>query len=83
LDIPNTLSEKVLASDMNLSGTFIPQITVALPNITAWNHNAMLKLDDTGFDKTNPGVWCHKIQDLLNNDTFTGWSQYTLDEVIK
>ena len=62
---------------------FIPMISVKLPYINQFNYNAVIKLDDTGFDKTNPGVWVHSLHDLQSRSTFTDWSKYTKDEVKK
>jgi len=62
---------------------FIPMISVKLPYIRALGYNAVLKLDDTDFQHSNPGVWCHNVHDLLNRDKFTDWSKYTKDEIVK
>ena len=62
---------------------FIPMISVKLPNIQQLGYNATLKLDDIDFRATNPGVWCHKVHDIKTRHSFTDWSQYTKDEVIK
>jgi hypothetical protein len=58
-------------------------ISVKLPYINQFNYNAVIKLDDTGFNKTNPGVWVHSLHDLQSRSTFTDWSKYTNDEVKK
>jgi hypothetical protein len=62
---------------------FIPQISVKIPYLTQLGYNATIKLDDAGFDATNPGVWCHRLRDLTTTDTFTDWDQYGNDKVIK
>ena len=61
---------------------FIPMISVKLPYIRLYNYNATVKVDDTGFKKSNPGVWCHRLHDLMDKSKFTDWSKYTKDEVI-
>ena len=61
---------------------FIPMISVKLPYIRLYNYNATIKVDDTGFKKSNPGVWCHSLHSLQNRENFTDWSKYTKDEVI-
>ena len=61
---------------------FIPMISVKLPYIQQLGYNATIKLDDKGFNKTNPGVWCHSLHELQNRATFTDWSKYTKDETI-
>jgi hypothetical protein len=61
---------------------FIPMISVKMPYIRLFNYNATVKIDDTGFKKSNPGIWCHSLHSLQNRDQFTDWSKYTKDEVI-
>lgn len=61
---------------------FIPMISVKLPYISLFNYNATVKIDDTGFRKTNPGVWCHSLHNLMDRSNFTDWSKYTSDEII-
>lgn len=61
---------------------FIPMISVKVPYIRLFNYNATVKVDDTGFKKSNPGVWCHSLHDLMDRTKFTDWSKYTKDEVI-
>lgn len=46
-------------------------------------HNTYIKLDDKEpFFGTNPGVWVHPLNKLLDNDVFTVWDQYQVDEVL-
>lgn len=59
---------------------FIPMISVEIPNIEAYNYNTVLKIDDIGFDETNPGVWCHHLYDLMDREKFTWWDCYKDDE---
>jgi len=62
---------------------FIPMISVKLPYLQQLGYNATIKLDDTNFAHSNPGVWCHSVHKLMNRSTFTDWSQYTKDEIVK
>ena len=62
---------------------FIPMISVKLPYIKLYNYNATLKIDDTTWGDTNPGVWSHHLPSLMNKAQFTGWHQYTQDTIIK
>lgn len=62
---------------------FIPQISVKIPNITSYNNNTTIKIDDIDFKATNDGVWCHGLDKLKINDCFTGWEEYGNDEIIK
>ncbi|MBX9702319.1 MAG: hypothetical protein K2X74_22975 [Acetobacteraceae bacterium] len=59
---------------------FIPQISVKIPNIRNFNYNTMVKVDDIDFNATNPGVWCHRLHNLQDDEKFTDWSKYSKDD---
>jgi hypothetical protein len=61
LDIPLSHAEEFLENGLNERNNFIPQIRVPLPYIELWNYNTMIKIDDKGFNVTNPGVWTHSL----------------------
>jgi len=44
--------------------------------------NCVLKIDDTGFSETNPGVWCHRLGTLTGTRGFTAWALYKNDVII-
>lgn len=83
LDFDVRETEGLLESGLTEKRRFIPQISVKLPYINQLGYNATLKIDDKDFSATNPGVWCHNLQDLLRRDRFTDWDQYGKDEIIK
>ena len=83
LDFDLRETEGLLESGLTEKRRFIPQISVKLPYIQQLGYNATLKIDDVDFAATNPGVWCHNLQDLLRRDRFTDWDQYGKDEIIK
>jgi len=62
---------------------FIPQISIKIPYLSSLGYNATLKIDDIGFDKTNPGVWCINLSDLIQRKYFTNWDEYRKDEIIE
>lgn len=62
---------------------FIPMISVKLPDIKLYNYNTTLKIDDTTWGHSNPGVWCHHLPTLMNKETFTSWHEYVGDTKIK
>lgn len=62
---------------------FIPQISVKIPYIKLLNYNACVKLDDTDFKKSNPGIWVHQVHDLMDRSKFNDWSVYSKDKIIK
>jgi len=83
LDIPSTVNLSwVLEGGYTEFNNFIPQIRLVIPYVDQWNYNTMVKIDDVGYDETNPGVWCHSLHDLKNRDKFTSWDQYTKDKEI-
>ena len=83
LDIDINQLEGLLESGLTEHNKFIPMISVKLPYIQQLGYNATIKLDDTNFAHSNPGVWCHSVHSLTDRSIFTDWSQYTKDEVIK
>ena len=83
LDIPLNAAEMFLEGGLIEYNNFIPQIRVPLPYIEQWNYNTMLKIDDKGFNKTNPGIWTHSLHELMDKNKFTDWTDYGLDKIIK
>ena len=61
---------------------FIPMISVKLPYLQQLGYNATIKLDDVDFAKSNPGVWCHSLHNLMDRSVFTDWSKYSKDETL-
>ena len=80
LDFDIHYSEVVLEMCCAEYNNFIPQISVKIPYITLFNYNAMLKIDDKGFNASNPGVWCHSLNKLMDRSVFTDWLQYKKDK---
>ena len=83
LDLDIAQVEGLLESGLTENRRFIPQISVKLPYINQLGYNATLKIDDKDFAATNPGVWCHSLQDLLKRDCFTDWDQYGKDQILE
>ena len=63
----------------NEYNTFIPMISVKIPYIRLYNFNATLKIDDNTWGDTNPGVWCHPLNELLTRNVYTDWKDYVGD----
>jgi len=83
LDIDVREVEGLLESALVEYHKFIPMISVKLPYIQQLGYNATIKLDDTNFAHSNPGVWCHSVHALTKRSTFTDWSKYTKDEIVR
>lgn len=83
LDIPIDQASRFTESVLCEYNNFIPQIRVPIPHVRLWNYNTMIKIDDIGFNATNPGIWTHSLHDLQDRSKFTDWQQYKKDKVIK
>ena len=82
LDIPLSAVEEFNDGGLNEYNNFIPQIRVPIPYIKLWNYNTTLKIDDKGFNATNPGVWSHSLHKLMDHNNFTDWSKYKGDVIL-
>jgi len=80
LDIPVSHAEEFLDSCLVEHDNFIPQLRVPLPYIKQWPYNTMIKIDDKDFRASNPGVWSHRLHDLMDSSVFTPWNEYKLDK---
>lgn len=82
LDYDVKYSDQVIESGYNKHNNFIAMISVKIPKIQQYNYNACVKIDDSDFKYSNPGVWVHSMHDLQTRDTFTDWSKYDSDTVV-
>lgn len=84
-DIDSTDYPKMLDSFAILSGyrRFILQISLKLPYLDNLNYNACVKIDDTNFDYSNPGVWVHRLHSLKDANVFTSWDEYADDIIME
>ena len=81
MDFDNKYAEDILETSLNEHRKFISMISVKLPYLTQFNYNATIKIDDKDFEASNPGVWTHRLHDLLDSKKFTDWDQYKEDEI--
>jgi len=72
------LAESCLAEHPN----FIPMVSVKIPYASQLGYNAVVKIDDKDFEASNPGVWCHKLHDLMDHTKYTNWKKYKDDKII-
>lgn len=79
LDVDIACVEGLCESGLCERNRFIPMISAKVPYIQQLGYNATLKIDDIDFERTNPGVWCHRLHQLQSPRTFTDWSKYTKD----
>ena len=66
----------------NEYNTFIPMISVKIPHIRQYNYNATVKIDDNTWGDTNPGVWCHQLNALMDRRVYTDWKDYVGDTMV-
>lgn len=83
LDFDVNLINDVLEGGLCEHRRFIPMISVKIPYINQLNYNATLKIDDTDFDATNPGVWCWPVRELTDPKGFTTWDHYGQDKTLE
>ena len=83
LDFDVKYASEIHEEGWNDHNRFIPMISVKIPYIKLYNYNATLKIDDSTWGKTNPGVWTHHLPSLMEKDKFTYWDQYTQDTELK
>jgi hypothetical protein len=81
LDIPFQYVAEFNESSLCEQDRFVPIIKIPIPYIRLWNYNTCVKIDDKDFADTNPGVWVHRLHDLMHTDRFTDWSKYNNDKV--
>ena len=74
---------KIYDMGLNEYNKFIPQISVKIPYISLMNYNACIKIDDKDYNATNPGVWIHNLNELMDRNKFTAWDQYKNDKIIE
>lgn len=82
LDFDVMYTECVHESNLDIYNNFIAMISVKIPNIKLFNYHTTLKIDDTTWGLTNPGVWCHPLNELLTRDVYTDWKDYVGDTKI-
>ncbi len=64
------------------SRLFIPMLSVRIPKVQTSSLNLTIKIDDIDFKATNDGVWCMNFREATDSNRFTGWAEYTTDEIL-
>ena len=82
VDVTVNQVEGFLESTMSEDNRIIPMISVKLPYTKLLNYNTTIKIDDKGFNQTNPGVWCHSLHKLMDKEVFTPWNAYVGDNPV-
>jgi hypothetical protein len=53
---------------------------IVVPSIDKVKGTINIKLDDEGFEATNPGVWSTTIETIKVPNNYTGWDEYKKDK---
>ena len=61
---------------------FIPFCSVIFPH-SEGDDNLCIKVDDTDFNTTNPGVWTMTMNHFKQTAGFTSWDEYKKDEPLE
>lgn len=56
--------------------------SVAIPNVMSIGNRVTIKLDDSTFNHSNPGVYCMSALEFITNSHETKWNEYTQDAPI-
>jgi len=83
LDFDLSLVNFINESDLISWNRFIPLVSVKVPYAHNLGYNAVIKIDDTQFNHSNYGIWCHRVHDLLDYNKYTKWSDYADDVIVK
>ena len=81
-EVNRVVAEGFLESMASDNSRVIPMVSVKLAYTRLLNYNTTVKIDDIGFNKTNPGVWCVPLEELTKRKYFTPWSAYKGDSSI-
>lgn len=82
LEYPSSFHESllnVLGEDIWKCRNFIPVLSVQIPKVSLSSVNLTVKIDDSNFNDTNPGVWCMNHQELTDSNRFTSWDELNTD----
>ena len=57
--------------------------SLPIAHAESYSKRITIKIDDIDFNTTNSGVWCNKLEELMNPLVKTSWESYSTDEVIE
>ena len=57
--------------------------SLPIAHAESYSKRITIKIDDIDFNTTNSGVWCNKLEELMNPLVKTSWDSYSTDEVIE
>lgn len=84
LDVPFEqleITRALLGKDILVNSNFVLMVSAKIPKIESVPC-IYLKIDDSDFNYSNPGVWVHSIEYLKDPVSFTHWDDYKDDTVL-
>ena len=72
----------LLENEVWQSRSFIPLLAIQIPSIEDSSVNLTIKIDDSGVNATNPGVWCMHFKEVTDSNRFTSWDELAVDKYI-
>jgi hypothetical protein len=73
---------KILNAGIWQCRNFIPVLSVAIPHVNTSGPNLTIKIDDSNFGATNPGIWCMNHHEVTDSNRFTSWNEYHDDMIL-
>lgn len=73
---------KIIGPAIWQSRNFVPVLSVAIPQVNTSSVNLTVKIDDSNFRATNPGVWCMNHTEVTDSNRFTNWNEYGDDQIL-
>lgn len=73
---------KIIGPAIWQSRNFVPVLSVAIPKVNTSSVNLTVKIDDSNFRATNPGVWCMNHMEVTDSNRFTDWNEYGNDQIL-
>jgi hypothetical protein len=59
------------------------QVRLEISDMSEYNNLVMIKIDDSGFRHSNPGIWTTPLTTICSPANFTAWNEYNKDRIVK
>jgi hypothetical protein len=82
LDVGTDMLAKAKHANLHRVPNICLQIRLVVPGAQDFNQLTQVKVDDVTFNSTNPGVWTVPLTSIMVDTAFTGWSEYSNDEIL-
>ena len=83
IDVGSNFMHYVWRTKLNAVPKICIQIRLEVPDCAIYNDLTMVKIDDTGFKYSNPGIWTMPLKSICSNENFTAWDEYNKDRIVK